>query len=390
MSMGPLSGIRIIEVGRFISAPFATMLLADLGAEVIKVETVVGGDPFRQVGEDHMPARFLAYNRNKRSIALDLRSDSGRQIFMDLLATADVLVENFRPGVMDSFGLGADDLRARHERLVYCSITGAGSTGPLASVPMYDAIGQALSGLSEQFAVGGNPQPAGPAMSDSITGMTAALAIQAALLQRHRTQKGAHVQTSLLEATTSFLAEPAAHWFRTGEEQDWLTRPRQSQSFGFKDSEGRAFAIHLSSPEKFWERLLEVVERPELAVDSRFATYQLRVTNYLALQAELQEVFGAKSRDHWLAELKASDVPAAPVLSTKETFAHPQIQELGLEQQLSGPGQHRVVGPGARVGEWQPPMAQPPAHGADGEDLLAELRYSVEQVAALRAGGVVG
>jgi formyl-CoA transferase len=389
MSSGPLGGLSVIEFGGFISAPFATMLLADLGAKVVKVEPVTGGDPFRQVGQDEMPARFLAYNRNKASIGLDLRSEEGRAIALSLAGSADVLVENFRPGVMARFELDYEQLRGQNPGLVYCSITGAGRSGPLADSPMYDAIGQGLSGLMTQLSVGGEPQPAGPTMSDSITGMTAALAIQAALVERARTGLGTRVETSLLQATVSFLAEPAAHYFRTGEEQDWLTRPRQSQSFGFLDRDGRALVIHLSSPQKFWERLVRVVQRSDLQDDPRFSSYHLRVTNYLQLKQELEVEFAKRGREEWLARLEEADVPAAPVLTTAETFGHPQVRELGLEQQLEGPGCYRVAGPGARFGEWSPAMAQPPALGADTDRILGDLDYSEERIRTLRELGVV-
>jgi formyl-CoA transferase len=390
MTSGPLSGLTVVEVGRFISAPFATMLLADLGAEVVKIEPVLGGDPFRQVGDDGMPARFLAYNRNKGSIGVDLRSAEGTEVALRIISTADVLVENFRPGVMASFGLGYEEVSRDNPALVYCAISGAGPTGPLAAAPMYDAIGQGLSGLMTQLSTAGDPQPAGPTMSDSITGMTAALAIQAALIERARTGRGTHVQTSLLEATVSFLAEPAAHYFRTGEEQDWLTRPRQSQSFGFTDVDGRALVIHMSSPEKFWERLVQVVDRPGLREDPRFSNYQLRVANYLDLKKELQVVFATRTRTEWLARLEAADVPAAPVLTTRETFEHEQVRELGLERTLEGPGGYRVAGPGATVGAWRPPMTQPPALGVDTERLLTALGYSTGEIGRLRDKGVVG
>lgn len=386
---GPLAGTTVIEMGRFISAPYATMILADLGATVIKIESRDGGDPFRHVDDDPMPARFLAYNRSKRSVAVDLRDPKGKEVALDILRDADVLVENFRPGVMASFGLGFDSVHAVNPRLVYCSITGAGTDGPLATFPMYDAIGQALSGLSTQLNAPGDAQPRGPALSDSVTGMTAALAVQAALLQRWRTGEGTHVQTSLLQATVSFLAEPAAHYFRTGEEQDWLTRPSQSQSFGFVAADGRPLIIHMSSPQKFWDRTLSVVERPELASDPRFDSYSNRVRNHIALQEELQRAFGTRQRDEWLERLSAAEVPAAPLMTTGETFAHPQVHELELETRLSGPGGYRVVGAGATVGSWRPTMTEPPRYAADTDEVLAELGYDDERIAQLREEGAI-
>lgn len=387
---GPLAGITVVEIGRFITAPYAAMLLGDLGATVVKVEPVTGGDPFRQTGEPGISARFLAYNRNKQSIGLDLATDDGRVVLRRLLGDADVLIENFRPGVMAGFGLDYDRVAGEHPGLVYCSITGAGPDGPAASLPMYDAIGQGLSGLMAQLSEIEYPQPVGPALSDSITGMTAALAIQAALVERSRTGRGQYVQTSMIEATVSFLAEPAAHYFRTGEEQDWLTRPRQSQSFGFRAGDGRPFVIHLSSPLKFWHRLLAVVERPELDGDPRFSTYARRVKNYRELREELSTSFAGAGRDHWLKRLAEEDVPAAPVLTTSETFEHDQVRHLGLEVTLDGPDGLRVAGRGARLTSTPGRLRQPPAFGADTDAVLERLGYSAAEVADLRAAAVVG
>lgn len=385
---GPLAGITVVEIGRFITAPYAAMLLGDLGATVVKVESVAGGDPFRQAGEPGISARFLAYNRNKRSIGLDLATAAGSAVLDRLLGDADVLIENFRPGVMAGFGLDYDRVAERHPGLVYCSITGAGPDGPAASSPMYDAIGQGLSGLMAQLSEVDSPQPVGPALSDGITGMTAALAIQAALVERSRTGRGRYVQTSMIEATVSFLAEPAAHYFRTGEEQDRLTRPRQSQSFGFLAGDGRPFVIHLSSPPKFWHRLLAVAGRPELDDDPRFSTYALRVRNYGELRRELSASFARADRAHWLKRFAEEDVPAAPVLTTRETFEHEQVRHLGLEVVLDGPDGLRVAGPGARLASTVR-MSQPPAFGADTDAVLESLGYSAAEIADLRAGAVV-
>lgn len=390
MAAGPLDGITVVEIGRFITAPYAAMLLGDLGADVIKVEPVAGGDPFRHAGESGMSARFLAYNRNKRSIGLDLASPTGREVFGKLVAGADVLIENFRPGVMESFGLDHARVSLEHPRLVYCSITGAGPDGPLARAPMYDAIGQGLSGLMTMLSAADDPQPVGPALSDSITGMTAAMAVQAALIERGRTGLGQHVQTSMIEATVSFLAEPAAHFFRTGEEQDWLTRPRQSQSFGFAAGDGLPLVIHLSSPEKFWQRLLAAVQRPDLVIDPRFAGYSLRVRNYQQLREELADTFATADRAVWLDVLARHDIPAAPVLSTRETFEHEQVRRLGLEVQLQGPDCFRVAGRGARMGTAPGPLLQPPGFGADTDILLKEIGYTAEQITRFRSDRAVG
>ena len=386
MTNGPLHGIRVVEAGRFITAPYASMLLADLGAEVIKIESPDGGDPFRNAGPG-VSARFLAYNRGKRSVALDVRTDEGKAALLQIFATADVYIENFRPGVMARLGLDYASVKDACPQLVYCSITGAGDSGPLATVPMYDAIGQGLSGLMSQFSAPEQPQPLGPALSDSITGLMAAYGIQAALLERTRTGRGQRVETSMLAATISFLAEPAAHYFTTGVPQDTLTRPRQSQSYGFLASDDKPLVIHLSSPEKFWFRLLEATDRLDLQDDPRFNNYQNRVDGYHEIHAELKPVLATRDRAHWLTRFAEVDLPAGPVLGTGEVFDHPQVRELQVEETLDGG--EKVAGRGVRLESLSSEMASPPVFAADTDRVLSEIGYSPDDIERLRDQGVI-
>lgn len=390
MTSGPLSDLRVVEAGRFITAPYASMLLADLGAEVIKVEAPGAGDPFRVGKPGQVSPRFLAYNRGKRALSLDLRAEQGRSVLLRLLERSDVFVHNFRPGTLSELGLGYDDVAALCPQLVYCSISGAGEDGPLARAPMYDAIGQALTGLMSQLSPLDDPQPIGPALSDAITGLTAAYGIQAAVHERHRTGRGQHVRTSMLEATISFLAEPVSHYFVTGEEPDPMTRPRQSQSYGFLPSDGRPFVVHMSSPEKFWVGLVTVADRLDLLEDPRFMTYNDRVDRYPEVQAELDPVFSKQPRDHWLSLLAAHDVPAAPVLGLADVFEHEHIAGLGMAAELEGEAYRdvRVAGRGVRV-DGLAPLVGPPQPSQDTDAVLEDLGYDTAEVAQMRAAGAI-
>ncbi|HLI27124.1 MAG TPA: CaiB/BaiF CoA-transferase family protein [Chloroflexota bacterium] len=386
----PLAGIRVIEAARFITGPYAAMLLADLGATVIKVEAPGQGDPFRSWGGAGVSPRFLAYNRGKQSVTLDLSHPAGREALRRLVQTADVFIENFRPGVTARLGIEYPALAAANPRLIYCSISGFGPDGPLAHRPAYDAVGQAVSGLMSLLVEPGRPHPIGPALSDGLTGLFAAYGILAALQARDRTGRGQYVQTSMLQATVAFLTEPAVHYFQTGEVPDAWTRPRMSQSFGFVAADHRALVVHLSTLDKFWRALVSAVGRPELADDPRFAEYGNRVANYAALHAELSPVFRTRPRADWLARLAAADIPCAPVYTLDEVFADPQVRHLGLAVPLpsSGTEHQRTVAPAVALADLPPPRPAP-ALGEHTIDTLRAIGYAAAQLEALRGEGVI-
>ena len=386
----PLAGIRVIEAARFITGPYATMLLADLGATVIKIEAPGQGDPFRSWGGEGVSPRFLAYNRGKQSVTLDLGHPLGRDALRRLVQTADVFVENFRPGVTARLGIDYPALAAENPRLIYCSISGFGADGPLAHRPAYDAVGQAVSGLMSLLVEPNRPHPIGPALSDGLTGLFAAYGILAALQARERTGHGQHIQTSMLQATVAFLTEPAVHYFQTGEVPDAWTRPRMSQSFGFVAADNRALVVHLSTLDKFWRALVYAIGRPELADDPRFAEYGDRVANYAALHAELSPVFRSRPRADWLARLAAADIPCAPVYTLDEVFTDPQARHLGLEVPLpDGRGEHqRTVAPAVALAGL-PPLGPVPALGEHTYDVLHAIGYDTDQLEGLRSAGVI-
>ncbi len=373
---GALEGIRIVEFANYVSGPYAGMLLADLGADVIKVEEPGKGDPFRGWGRVEYSPTFGSVNRNKKSIVLDLKSAEGKANARALVAAADVLIENFRTGAMERLGLGYDDLKGDNPGLIYCAITGFGSTGPYAKRPGYDTVGQAMSGLLSLLTDLDKPNPMGISLSDHLSGMVATQGILAALVARGRTGKGQRVDTSLLEATLSFCGENAANYFENGKTPSRATRTHRAQVYAFVASDGKPLVIHLSSPAKFWEGLVKVVGKPEWLADPRFATKETRGKNYAALHEALSAVFRTDTRAAWLDRLLAADVPSAPLNNFDDVFADPQVKH--LEMRVDVP--HRTLGKvsllrnGLRMSETPTSIrSASPELGEHTEEVLAEL-----------------
>ncbi|WP_127794811.1 CaiB/BaiF CoA-transferase family protein [Agromyces sp. LHK192] len=387
---GPLAGVRVVELGQYISGPYAAKLLADLGADVVKVESP-DGDPMRRwEGHGQMSPQFAAYNRGKRSVVLDLKSEAGLAALHDLARTADVLIENFRPGVADRLGFGPDVLRDLNPRLITCSITGFGHDGPYAARPAYDTVISAVGAMYSQVVPAGTLRPLGPAFSDLLSGMSAAQAVLAALHARtaraangagggdgaddRGVEVGEHLEVSMVGSLIDFLTEAASTYLETGQVAGPDSRPRRAQAYACVGSDGRAFVVHLSVPEKFWTGLLTVLERPDLAADPRFATREARVRNYDALDAELKVATAARPRQHWLDRLAAHDIPHGPLNTVADLFDDPQVASMGLVETIAGPDGEplRVPVPSTvfhRSG--RPPLTAAPALGADGERLLA-------------------
>ena len=326
---GVLSGIRVIEQGTFITGPCAGMMLADLGADVIKVESP-DGDPYRSYQGDHYSPHFQAYNRNKRSIVFDLKHSADRGLFDGLIREADVFIQNFRPGTAIRLGAGPERLCAINPRLIYASISGFGSSGPYADRPSYDSVAQALSGFLSVVVDSSRPRFLGPALADAITGIYAAYGVLGALVQRGRTGKGCHVEVSMLEAMAHFAIEPFAAFFALGLTPTSSDRPRLAQAYILRTADSRLIALHLSSLEKFWEGLVAALNAPELASDERFSDRQARIVNYESLNVELDQRFSRHSLSHWAERLGRNDVPYAPINGIDEVVHDPQVQHLGL------------------------------------------------------------
>jgi crotonobetainyl-CoA:carnitine CoA-transferase CaiB-like acyl-CoA transferase len=331
-----LAGIRIIEQGTFITGPCAGMMLADLGADVIKVESP-DGDPYRVYHGGQYSAHFQAYNRNKRSLALDMKLKSDRALFDVLISQADVYIQNFRPGTSERLGAGVERLQQLNPRLVYCSISGFGSSGPYADRPSYDSVAQALSGFLSVVVDYDRPQFLGPALADAITGLYASQGILAALVQRGRTGRGCHVEVSMLEAMTHFAVEPFAAFFALGQMPTSADRPRLAQAYILRTADDRLIAIHLSSLEKFWQGLAAALEAPELLSDPRFNPRERRIAEYETLRFELSARFARQPLDHWVRRLGAEDVPYAPVNRMDDVVRDPQVEHLGIVVPVESP-----------------------------------------------------
>ena len=373
---GALAGIRVVEFANYVSGPYAGMLLGDLGAEVIKIESPDGGDPFRGWGRVEYSPTFGSVNRNKKSVVLDLKSEHGVSSARALIRTADVLIENFRIGTLERLGLGYDEAARDNLRLVWCSITGFGSSGPYAARPGYDTVGQAASGLLSLLTDLDRPRPMGISLSDHLAGMVACNGILGALVARGRTGAGQRVDTSLLEATVSFCGENAARFFENGKVPSRATRTHQAQVYAFVAGDGKPFVVHLSSPTKFWQALARVAGKPEWLDDPRFVSKETRGKNYDALNDALAAVFKTDTRAAWLARLQDADVPAASLNTLDEVFDDPQVAHLGLRQDVP----HQRVGTVGLVRNGLRMSATPPAIrsaapelGEHTDEILAQL-----------------
>lgn len=373
----PLDGLRVVELTTMITGPMAGMMLADLGADVIKVEHPDGGDPFRSFREGNYSPYFCAYNRNKRSVALDLRSESGAATLRKLISVSDVLLDNFRPGVLQRLGLADGDIRALNPEIIHCSVTGFGSSGPYAARPAYDAVAQALSGMSSMFLDPENPEISGPTIADNVTAHCACQGILAAVVGRARGQPGRRVEVNMLDATIAFMPDPFGLLHQMGIMSDNRLRARSSQSFAFACSDGELVALHLSSRDKFWDALVEALDRKDLAVDPRFSTREARLDNYDALRAALASDFLRRSRAEWIEILAKHDLPAAPVYDLGEVGDDPHVRHLGtfytLEHPQEGP-QTAIRRPiWFNASRQDQPNAPPPMLGEHTEEILREL-----------------
>ncbi|PUA20442.1 CaiB/BaiF CoA-transferase family protein [Glaciimonas sp. PCH181] len=339
-----LDSILVIELGTVLTAPLAGMMLADLGARVIKVEHPSGGDPFRRHAGKLYSPHFSSYNRNKESIQLDLQSDSGKADLLTLLARADVLLENYRPGVMARLGLTEAALKEINPGLVWCSITGFGTEGPYRDRPCYDAVALGLSGLDSLMLDPEQPAMTGPTISDNVTGMYASYGILGALMRRGCTGEGARVEVNMLEASIAFSPEGFAQYTRLGICPMPHTRVAISQSYAFPCADGRLVTVHLSSVEKFWQAFVAVIERPDLLIDERFLTPGLRTSNYSLLNEVAAQIFRTGTRDEWCERLAQHDVPAAPVYTVPEVMEDPQVKQAGTFYEVVHPEHGKMVG----------------------------------------------
>jgi len=367
-----LGDIRVLEMGTFITGPSAGMLLADLGAEVIKIEHPEGGDPFRAFKGGLYSPHFQTYNRNKKSVTLNTRQPDDLAALDRLVADADIFIQNFRPGVAERLGVDAARLRALNPRLIYVAISGFGQTGPDRDRPAFDTVAQAASGFLRLLVNPEHPRVVGPAIADSITGFYAAYGALGALHERERTGKGRLVEVSMLEAMCHFNLDDFTHYFSADQVMGPYSRPNVSQSYVFQCADGGWIALHMSSPAKFWESLAEAVGRPDMLGLPQFADRNARIANYDAVVDYLAPIFATRPREEWRETLRAHEVPSSPVYSSREVLATDQVRHLGIEIGADGPaGRFRTIrNPVSFDGGRADTVTAPPVLGADNETVL--------------------
>ena len=387
-----LDGIRVIDLSRVIAGPWCGALLGDLGADVIKVEDVGPGDESRTwpPHKDGEAAAYLLFNRNKRGIALDLKTPEAVEVVKRLVKTADVVIENFRTGTMESFGLGYDVLSQINPRLIYCSVSAFGRTGPRKDSPGYEALMQAFSGImSITGEPGGQPVRAGVSFLDLTTGILCALGVSNAIIQRQKTGLGQRVDGSLLETAVSLLAFHAEGYLLTGALPRALGsgHPSLSPYRNFKCRDGQWIFIAAAN-DRFWQKLAKALDLDDLAADPRFEKNQGRVANRVELEGFLEQTIGTLEREPLLKRLEEADVPATPVNTVDQVMNDPQTAERGIVQRAMHPklGEIPVVGTPLHFSRMSPGVRRAaPLRGEHTDTVLTDLGYSPAEIRTLRA-----
>ncbi|MFT5487801.1 MAG: crotonobetainyl-CoA:carnitine CoA-transferase CaiB-like acyl-CoA transferase [Paracoccaceae bacterium] len=390
---GPLNGVRVIELTTMITGSLCGQMLADMGADSIKIEKKEGGDMFRSWRGGTYSAQFGAYNRNKRSVTLDIRSDEGREILLKLVETADVLVENFRPGVMKRLKLSVEELRERNPKLIYCSISGFGEDGPYEKRPAYDAVAQSLSGIASLFVDPENPQTTGPTISDNVTGINACYGIMAALFERERGGPPRSLSVNMLESSIWFLPDPFANLTQQDIQPSPTSRSEASQSHAMRCSDGKLLAVHISSQEKFWQGVTAALGVEHMRDDPRYVDRMSRIAHYFDMTAEFKKAAIEQPRAYWVPRLEEADVPYAPINTLPDVFDDPQVKHLDTFFEIEHPEEGKqtfsrraVYIDGSRDDQ---PMNPPPQLGEHTDEVLAELGMDADAVRGLRDKGVV-
>ncbi len=343
--MLPLEGFRVLDLTRFLSGPYCTMVLAELGADVIKVEQPVTGDDSRRlapkVNDESYP--FAMPNRSKRSISLDLKSERGRELFLDLSRTADLVIENFRPGVVGRLGIGYDDVRAMRPDILYCSISGFGQTGPYRDRPGFDIMAQGTAGFLRMTGEpGGKPVKMGIAINDIAAGATAIYSIMAAQMQRARTGEGQYLDISLVDAGLAWTVWESGAYFSSGEvPQPVGTRHRRSTPYqAYRTADG--YVTIGAATDRLWQRLVtDVLHQPALLSDPRFGSLPDRMQHIDELEVELERITSTRTTQEWIEALEAAGVPGGPVLTYDQTLSDPHV----IAREMITEVEHPIIGP---------------------------------------------
>ncbi len=382
----PLAGVRVVEFCQVAAGPFCGMLLADMGAEVVKVEHPSGGDSLRAWPPitDGFSENFASLNRNKRSAALDLKSSSDRATAIALCAEADIVIENNRPGAMGRNGLGYEDIKAINPRVVYCSISGFGQVGPRSQEGGFDVTIQAVGGvMSVTGEPDGAPVKCGVPISDFSTGLYAAFSIVSALRKAEESGMGAHIDISLLGATLAVAALQTSEFFGTNRAPKKLgsAHPRNAPYQAFRAADD--YFVMAAGNDKLWASVCDVVERPGLKSDPRYVTTSLRANNQVALKDELEALFALKSAAEWLELFRKAGVPCAPINDYDSALSDPQVEAMGWVQEMEMPSGNPIrtfASPVLMNGSNLPVRRRPPAlgeHTTEIKDAILESRRSV-------------
>lgn len=391
----PLTGIRVLDLTRIISGPYCTSILADMGAEVIKIESPGEGDPVRAQGviRDGLSWYFANYNRNKKSVTLDLYTEEGKSILRRLIPSCDVLVENYRPGIMEKMGFGDAALQALRPDLIHCSINGFGTSGPYRDRPAFDFIAQAMSGfMSLNGGENDPPMRAGPPVSDLVAGMNGALGVLAALLRRERTGRGDAISVSLMSSMIGLLSFQAANYFASGE-----LPPRTGNDHGivapyglFETADGQV-AIAPSN-DAMYEKFLDALELQSLRSHPEFRTNADRMRNRASIKAAIEARTRQQSSRYWIERLNQYGVPCGQVLNLREVFDDPQVadQEMAIDVPHPDGQQVRMLGFPIKFAQ-APCRARSPAPplGADTDEVLRGLGLPESRIQELRAAGAI-
>ncbi len=388
-----LEGLRVLDCSRVIAGPYAAMLMGDLGADVIKLERPGRGDDFRSLRGQGMSAAFASVNRNKRGIAVDLGHPEGRRVAFELARRADVLIENFLPGVAERQALGYAAVSAANPGIVYASITGFGQDGPLSRRPGYNLIAQGMSGIMALTGQPGDPPTrAGGSISDLAASYLAFGMVQAALVYRARTGRGQHLDGSLLASTLAMLPDPIAHYFDSGKRpaREGNRNPNLTPAEAYRTGDGYLNVV-LLSPDQ-WDRFCGVLGDPVLRSDPRFATNQQRLAHHAEMKARVEAVLATDSTAEWVARFEKAQIAAGPIYEFDEVFADPQVKHLGLIAQVEQPGYGtlRMVDFPVRASATPARFTRPaPLLGQHTAEVLGELGLTVAEIERLAGTGAI-